>query len=67
MTKKPYVIDGMAVGLGYVWAFVRREKRPVSPELMRFHRREQMHKLASILKSLVRMKRVDSFAVRTQP
>jgi glycosyltransferase involved in cell wall biosynthesis len=67
MTKKPYVIDGMAVGLGYIWAFVRREKRPVSPELMRFHRREQMHKLASILKSLVRMKRVDSFAVRTQP
>jgi glycosyltransferase involved in cell wall biosynthesis len=67
MTKRPYVIDGMALGLGYIWAFVRRERRPVSRELMKFHRREQMSKLAGILKSLVGLKRVDSFEIRTQP
>ena len=67
MTKRPYVIDGMALGLGYIWAFVRHERRPVSPELMKFHRREQMNKLGGILKSLVGLKRVDSFEVRTQP
>lgn len=66
MTRKPYIIDGLAVGLGYLWAFMRREHRPVSRQLMKFHRREQMQKLASILKSLFRLKRVDSFEVRTQ-
>jgi glycosyltransferase involved in cell wall biosynthesis len=63
MSKRPYLVDGLAVGLGYVWAAVRRINRPISPELMRFHRGEQMQKLGAILKSLVRLKRVDNFQV----
>jgi hypothetical protein len=43
---------------------VRREKRPVSAELMRFHRREQMHKLGNILRALVMFRRVDSFEAK---
>jgi poly-beta-1,6-N-acetyl-D-glucosamine synthase len=62
-TKPPYIVDGMALGLGYCWAFVRRTPRPVSDELMAFHRKEQMEKLKSILKSVLRMKRVDNFDV----
>jgi glycosyltransferase involved in cell wall biosynthesis len=62
-TKKPYIIDGLALGLGYCWAFIRRTPRPVSRELMVFHRKEQMAKLKVILKSLVTFKRVDKFAV----
>ena len=66
MTKKPYVVDGLALGLGYVWALLRRIDRPVSNELMAFHRREQMHKLKAILQTALRLKRVDNFTVASQ-
>jgi poly-beta-1,6-N-acetyl-D-glucosamine synthase len=62
-TKRPYVVDGLAMGLGYLWAFLRRTPRPISRELMRFHRKEQMSKLKAILTSLVKLKRVDNFNV----
>ena len=39
------------------WAALRRVKRPVTPELMRFHRREQMRKLRAVLFALARFKR----------
>lgn len=45
MTKKPVIIGGVALGAGYLWACLRRAERPVSGELMRFHRREQMGRL----------------------
>lgn len=64
MTKRPYLLDGIAVGSGYLWAFVRREKRPVSADLMRFHRKEQMQKLRGILRALVTFRRVDSFEAK---
>jgi hypothetical protein len=64
MTKRPYLLDGVALGSGYLWAFLRQVKRPVSNELMRFHRKEQMQKLKSILKSLLTFKRIDSFEVK---
>ncbi len=61
--KRPYIIGGLALGLGYCWALVRRTPRPVSRELMAFHRQEQMVKLKAILKSLARSRRVDNFNV----
>jgi glycosyltransferase involved in cell wall biosynthesis len=61
MLKRPYLFGGLAVGLGYVWAGLRRIDRPVSDELMRFHRREQMRKLRAILKSVLTLKRIDGF------
>ena len=60
-TKRPYMIGGMALGLGYLLAFLRRMPRPVSRDLMTFYRREQMLKLKAILKSLMKFKRVDNF------
>jgi biofilm PGA synthesis N-glycosyltransferase PgaC len=63
MTKRPYVVGGLTIGLGYAWGALRRTKRPVSDEFVRFHRGEQMQKLAAILKSLVRLKRIDKFQV----
>jgi glycosyltransferase involved in cell wall biosynthesis len=64
MTKRPYLLDGVALGLGYLWALIRRTKRPVSDELMRFHRKEQMQKLSVIINSLVRSRRINSFELR---
>jgi poly-beta-1,6-N-acetyl-D-glucosamine synthase len=60
-TKSPLVLVGMSLLCGYVWAALRRMKRPVSPELMRFHRREQMQKLRTILGALVRLKKVERY------
>ena len=64
MTKHPWLVDGLALGTGYFWALLRREPRPVSRELMQFHRGEQMQKLRSILSSVVSFKRVNSFETK---
>src|ERR1700691_6659033 len=40
-TKKPWILGGAALGSGYFSAWVRQIKRPVSNELMRFHRKEE--------------------------
>lgn len=59
--KRPRLTGGLALGLGYLWAAIRRVKRPISEELVRFHRTEQMRKLRAILGGLLKFKRVDSF------
>ncbi len=63
LTKRPYLTGGLALGLGYGWAMVRRIKRPISKDLMKFQRKEQMRKLRAILKSVLTFKPVDSFKV----
>src|SRR5215831_6411259 len=63
MTKKPALLGGLALLSGYVWAALRRTKRAVTPELMHFHRREQMDKLRAILGNLLRFKKIDSFSL----
>lgn len=63
LAKRPLILGGLALLAGYVWAAVRRVKRPISDELMRFHRREQALKLKAILRSLFRFKKVDNFRV----
>jgi hypothetical protein len=63
MAKQPYLVQGLALGLGYGWAAVRRLKRPISKELIVFHRREQMRKLGAILKSLLTFKPIDKFTL----
>lgn len=45
MSRKPYVIRGLAIEAGYVSAWLRRAERPVSKEFVNFHRREQMQRL----------------------
>jgi biofilm PGA synthesis N-glycosyltransferase PgaC len=65
LAKKPYIMGGLALFFGYVWAAVKRVKRPISPELMRFNRQEQMKKLKNILRALLRMKKVENFSVAT--
>jgi glycosyltransferase involved in cell wall biosynthesis len=66
MTKRPLIAGGVALMLGYSWAALRRVNRPVSPELMRFHRREQMQKLRFVLASLARLKKPDAFRLATK-
>ena len=62
-TKQP--VDGIAMLAGYCWAALRRTERPVTPELMRFHRREQMKKLKAIFRTLLKRQKVDGFYLTT--
>jgi glycosyltransferase involved in cell wall biosynthesis len=66
MLKRPYFIEGFALGLGYGWAAVRRLQRPISAELMAFHRREQMRKLKAIFKSVLTFKPIDKFQLLSE-
>jgi glycosyltransferase involved in cell wall biosynthesis len=50
MAKKPYVLGGMCLMLGYVSCWIRGEQRVVSAELMQFHRREQLGRLRGLLR-----------------
>jgi hypothetical protein len=59
-TKQP--VD-LALLAGYSWAAIRRIKRLVSLELMRFHRQEQMQKLRAVLRALLRYKKIDNFSL----
>jgi glycosyltransferase involved in cell wall biosynthesis len=63
-TKRPS--EGAALLAGYCWAAVQRMKRPVSCELIRFHRDEQAKKLRAILWSVLKFEKVDSFRVATE-
>ncbi len=65
MAKKPYIAGGLALLSGYCWAALRRVKRPVSHELMNFHRREQMKKLGALFRSMSRLKKADKFSLET--
>jgi biofilm PGA synthesis N-glycosyltransferase PgaC len=49
MTRRPYVLGGLLLMAGYLEAWARRVQRPVAPELVRFHRREQTQRLRRAL------------------
>jgi biofilm PGA synthesis N-glycosyltransferase PgaC len=63
LTQQPYLFGGLALGSGYCWAALRHIPRPVSRELIAFHRKEQMAKLKAILKSVLMFKTIDNFEV----
>ena len=50
MREKPCLIGGAYFIAGYWWAFITRMHRPVSNELMAFHRAEQMTRLKGIFR-----------------
>ena len=49
MAKRPYVLGGVLLLSGYFYSFASRIERPVAPELLRFHRREQLERLKQFL------------------
>ena len=52
MSKRPFILGGVMLASGYIWAMIRREPRPVSKEMMAFVRREQMDRLKKFLVKL---------------
>lgn len=51
MKNKPYIIGGVLLLSGYVWAFISRMERPISKELIAFYRAEQMQRLKNIIRN----------------
>src|SRR5580692_417667 len=49
MSRRPVLIGGLTLLAGYLWASVTRAERPISPELVKFRRSEQMHRLRNFL------------------
>ncbi len=57
MTKKPYIVGGFLTLSGFFWASMTRKDRSVSPELMRFHRGEQMQRLKDMVGRALRLQK----------
>jgi glycosyltransferase involved in cell wall biosynthesis len=66
VVKKPLLTGGAALAAGYLWSAVHRTPRPVSDELMRFHRREQMEKLRTIIATKLRFQKIDNFELMSK-
>ena len=49
MSSKPYIICGLYLLSGFFWAFLTRVEKPVSKDLISFHRSEQMARLHKII------------------
>lgn len=49
MVKKPYLIGGLCLLFGYFWSWATGHERPVSKELVAFHRQEQLQRLRQLL------------------
>lgn len=57
MTKKPYVVGGLFLMFGYFWCWITRFERPVSEELVKFHRKEQLERLRQLLRGWFKLAR----------
>ena len=66
ITKQPFCIGGLALLFGYLWAALRRTRRPVSRQLIRFHRQEEMRKLKVIFRTLWKRQKIDNFRVGSE-
>ena len=45
MSRRPYFVGGLGLLAGYSWAALTRTERPISEELIRFNRQEQLTRL----------------------
>ncbi len=49
MTRRPFLLAGLLLISGYFWGWISGTARPISKELMAFHRKEQMRRLRDFL------------------
>jgi len=63
-TKRPFLIGGLIIMSGYLWALVTRMERPISKELTKFHQEEEMQKLKAIFRSVFRFKKINKYDLK---
>jgi poly-beta-1,6-N-acetyl-D-glucosamine synthase len=49
MKHRPFIVGGLALGWGYAWSMLSRRTIPLSSELVKFARREQLRRLTKHL------------------
>ena len=54
MRTRPYVVGGVLMLVGYVWALLRRVERTMPEELMKLRRSDQMQRLKNVLRHPLR-------------
>jgi len=52
MIKWPHVIGGVVLLAGYIYGFASRMERPITDELLRFHRQEQLMRLRQLFRQV---------------
>ena len=58
MSRKPYILGGLVLFSGYFYSFVCRIERPLTTELLNFHRREQIERLKQLWGHFIRTGRL---------
>jgi biofilm PGA synthesis N-glycosyltransferase PgaC len=53
-SKSPYVVGALVLLSGYLYSFAVHMERPIAPELMHLHRREQLHRLKSLFMQITK-------------
>jgi poly-beta-1,6-N-acetyl-D-glucosamine synthase len=48
MLKRPYVLGGLVLLSGYIYSVLARIERPAVPELLKYHRQEQLERLKNL-------------------
>lgn len=56
MKNEPRVLGGCLLLSGYVWSYVKREKRDVPEELVKFRRNEQVRKIKCMIRRVLHSK-----------
>ena len=59
--RRPYLVGGLTLLMGYSPGCAAADERPISSQLIEFHRREQMRKLRAIVRSMVGLRRTSKF------
>jgi glycosyltransferase involved in cell wall biosynthesis len=49
MTRRPWMVGGLLLFCGFFWAMMTKIERPISAELIRFKRNEQMTRLRKVI------------------
>ncbi len=57
MIKKPYIIGGLCLFFGYFWSWITLVKKPVSEELVKFYRQEQIQRLQQLFLNKLKLNR----------
>jgi poly-beta-1,6-N-acetyl-D-glucosamine synthase len=58
MLKWPYVIGGLILAAGYTYSLIARIERPVTTELLKLHRQEQLERLKNLFTHFTKTGRI---------
>jgi len=50
MFKKPFIVGGLTIAAGYLWAMMKRLERPVPEEFVEFRKQDQLRRLKGFLR-----------------